>query len=103
MSKIIKRGSDVIVIPEKNIAASMSDEFRAELKALIQETACDLTLDLVGVKAIDSIGIGIIIAAHNSLKEIGKKLKVINVSEDIYLIFNSMQPSGLVFNMNTDV
>ncbi len=90
MSEIIKEEKNVLVIPKTDIVASMADEFKAELKALIQETSCDLTLDLTGVEIVDSVGIGVIIATHNSLKNKGKKLKVINISVNIYSLLNTM-------------
>ena len=51
----------------------------------------ELTLDLKQVKMIDSVGLGVIIAAHNSLRGIGGKLTVKNVSNDIYRLFKTMR------------
>ncbi len=44
---------------------------KIELKVLVHESFCDLIIDFTGVDMIDSIGIGIIVAAHNSLQENG--------------------------------
>lgn len=91
MSEIIKEANRVIVKPGKDVVASMANEFRAELNSLIQESACDLTIDLDGVEMVDSVGIGVIIATHNSLNNKGNKLKVINITEDIYGLFSTMR------------
>lgn len=91
MSEIIKEENHVIVKPGKDVVASMANEFRAELNSLIQESSCDLTIDLTGVEMVDSVGIGVIIATHNSLNNKGNKLKVVNITEDIYGLFSTMR------------
>ncbi len=91
MSKIIREANRVVLIPGKDIVASMKDEFAAELEVLAQESSCDLTIDLTGVDTIDSVGIGIIIVTNNSLKDNGNKLKIININDDIYDLFRTMR------------
>ena len=39
----------------------------------------------------DSIGIGVIIATHNSMKKNGGKLVIANASENIVKLFRSMR------------
>lgn len=40
---------------------------------------------------VDSVGIGVIIAAYNSLSQSNRQLKVINVAQDIYGLFSTMR------------
>jgi anti-anti-sigma regulatory factor len=40
---------------------------------------------------VDSVGIGVIIATHNSLDQKGGKLRVINIADDIYGLFSTMR------------
>ena len=91
MSEIIKEENHVIVKPGQDVVASMANEFRAELNSLIQESSCDLTIDLTGVEMVDSVGIRVIIATHNSLNNKGHKLKVVNIADDIYGLFSTMR------------
>lgn len=91
MSIIKKDGNQVIVKPGKDVVASMANEFRAELNSQIQESPSELVIDLSGVEMVDSVGIGVIIATHNSLDQKGGKLKVINIAEDIYGLFSTMR------------
>lgn len=91
MSTIRKDGSQVIVKPGRDVVASMANEFRAELNSQIQESPAELVIDLAGVEMVDSVGIGVIIATHNSLDQKGGKLKVINIAEDIYGLFSTMR------------
>ncbi len=91
MSSIDKNGDKITVKPGKDVVASMANEFRAELNSQIQESPTELVIDLAGVEMVDSVGIGIIIATHNSLDQKGGKLKVINIAEDIYGLFSTMR------------
>ena len=91
MSLIDKNGSQITVKPGKDVVASMANEFRAELNSQIQEAPTELVIDLAGVEMVDSVGIGIIIATHNSLDQKGGKLKVVNIADDIYGLFSTMR------------
>lgn len=91
MSTINKNGNQVTITPGRDVVASMANEFRAELNTQIQESPSELVIDLSGVEMVDSVGIGVIIATHNSLDQKGGKLKVINIADDIYGLFSTMR------------
>lgn len=91
MPKGNKKGSHKITRPGKDIVASRAEEFRKRLLKLLDSGVEVLTIDLRNVKMIDSMGLGVVIAAHNSLKKAGGKLLVTNVSEDIYRLFKTMR------------
>jgi anti-anti-sigma factor len=50
-----------------------------------------LILDLTGVQMIDSLGIGLLISAHNTLSKEGKQLALINANTNILGLFRSMR------------
>lgn len=81
----------IIITPGRDVVASMAPAFKAELHAIVKEKPAKLVIDLTGVEMIDSIGIGVIIAAYNSLKNIGGALEVANASSDIYKAFVAMR------------
>ncbi len=91
MSEIIKLGDEITVRPGRDIVASIAGEFKAELLSIVEETVAVLTIDLENVEMVDSIGIGVIIAAHNSLQKNGKQLRVINTSREIFDLFSAMR------------
>jgi anti-anti-sigma factor len=91
MSEIIREENKITIRPNDNIVASISHEFREELLSLIEEGEKGLIVDMKDVLIIDSVGIGILVAAHNSLSKYGEKLTVINLSEDIYQLFKTMR------------
>jgi anti-sigma B factor antagonist len=91
MNEISKNQKQVVVKPGKNVVASMANEFRSQLHWLVQESPHELVIDLDGVEMVDSVGISIIIATHNSLDEVGGCLRLTNVASDIYTLFTIMR------------
>ena len=79
------------VTPGKDIDTSMAEEFSAELLAFVEDGVKELTVDLDGVEVLDSVGLGVLIAAHNSLQKDDGVFTVINASEDIYKLFKVMR------------
>ncbi len=91
MSEVVKNDRRITVKPGKDIVASMANELRSELYSLVQEAPSELVIDLAGVTMIDSVGIGVMIATHNSLNKIGGKLMIVNADNDICNLFNTMR------------
>ena len=91
MTEINKNRDRFVVKPGKDVVASMANEFRSQLHGLVQESPNELVIDLDGVEMVDSVGIGVIIATHNSLNKVGGALRVTNVASDIYTLFSTMR------------
>ncbi len=91
MSEIIKDGDKATIKPGVDVVASMAENFKNELLSAINDSEEDFTIDLQGVEMVDSVGIGVIIAAHNTLNQSDRSLKVINVIKDVYGLFTTMR------------
>lgn len=91
MSEIVNDGDQTIIKPGTDVVASMAEDFKTELLTAISESSSELVIDLTGVDMVDSVGIGVIIAAHNTLNQSDRKLKVINVTKDVYGLFATMR------------
>jgi anti-anti-sigma factor len=91
MSHIMKQQDSVTIMPDTDIVASMANAFRTELKSLIDEGARELTIDLAGVQMVDSVGLGVFIATHNTLNQHEGRLIVSNVSDDIVTLLKTMR------------
>jgi anti-anti-sigma factor len=89
--EIIRDGGAITVAPAVNIVASNVSEMRTTMKGLIAEGCSAIIMDLKGVGFVDSTGIGLLIAAHNSLSKSGGNLSVINASKDIFDLFKAMR------------
>ncbi len=91
MSEIVKEGNQTFLKPGMDVVASMAEDFKKELIAAINDSEGEFVIDLKGVEMVDSVGIGVIIAASNSLARAGRTLKVINVAKDVYGLFTTMR------------
>jgi anti-sigma B factor antagonist len=89
--KILQEEGKTIVKPTFDIVATSLPELRDVLKLAIDEGVENICVDLSQVAMIDSMGLGLIIATHNSLNKHGGKLSVINVSKDVYDLFRNMR------------
>jgi anti-sigma B factor antagonist len=91
MSKVTKDEGRVVVKPEKDVVASMVNDFRSELQSLVKEQPAEMIIDMDGVNMVDSVGIGVIIATFNSLNKTGGTFTLTNVSKDIFSLFSTMR------------
>lgn len=91
MFSVQKEGQQAVLRPAVNIVASEIDVLRTEFKQLLAEGVMELIIDLSDVQMIDSMGLGVLISAHNSLKKAGGTLSVINASKELYNLFRSMR------------
>jgi anti-anti-sigma factor len=91
MSTITREGTSVTIVPGQDIVSSMVPELKNELNGLVDESPQELRLDLSGAQMMDSIGIGVVIATHNSMKKRGGRFVVCNASDNILKLFKSMR------------
>ena len=73
------------------IVAATIPELRSKMRGVVDEGVRELTIDLAGVRMVDSSGLGLLIAAHNSLSKVGGQLAVIHASNDLLELFRSMR------------
>ena len=91
MSEVVKNGNKVVVNPGKDIVASMVEDLKNQLKQELDDKVTEIIFDLSETAMIDSMGIGVLIAAHNSLKKNGGRLELTNASADVMKLLQSMQ------------
>jgi anti-anti-sigma factor len=89
--EITKHEGRATIRPIKNIVSSSVPDMRTEIKALIDDGINDIVIDLGAVEIVDSMGIGLLICAHNSLIKTGGKIAVINASKDLIGLFKAMR------------
>lgn len=91
MTKTRKKPAKKIIKPGKNITASNASNLKKKLHKTTAQGTVNLTLDFAGVKEIDPVGLSVIIAAHNTLKNAGGKLTLKNVSDEFSNLFGAIQ------------
>jgi anti-anti-sigma factor len=88
---ISQEASAAVVHPEGDLVAANLPVLRTKLREMAATGIRQLTLDLAATQMVDSSGIGLLIAAHNSLKKTGGGLTVIHASKDILDLFRTMR------------
>ena len=91
MSEIVNDGNQTIIKPGTDVVASMAETFKRELLSMINASQGLVVIDFSDVEMVDSVGICVIIAAHNTLNQAARELKVINVTKDIFGFFTTMR------------
>jgi anti-sigma B factor antagonist len=77
--------------PKTDLVAANVPRAKEELRELVASSGGEFTVDLSGVSMIDSKGLGILIAAVNSLEAAGRKLRVTGSNPDLVELFKLMR------------
>ena len=91
MAEIEKNGDKIVVHLDKNLVASELPEIKEMLQKILADEPQFLTIELGQVTMLDSMGIGVLIATHNSLQKRGVQLELTSVSSDIKKILTTMR------------
>jgi anti-anti-sigma factor len=79
-----------IIKPGKEITAAKVNNLRDKLLKFPEQNIKKLILDFAKVETVDSVGLGLILATRNTIKDADGDLELINVPEDIFGLFNAM-------------
>lgn len=77
-----------------DLTAELVPALQAELRSRLEKGAKHVCFDLQAAVMLDSSGIGLLIAAANSLARAGGDLEVVHPSPDIYRMLQSMRLVG---------
>ncbi|MFP4168633.1 MAG: STAS domain-containing protein [Desulfonatronovibrionaceae bacterium] len=80
----------VFKMPE-NIVSTTAEDLRSRLKEALDQEPPGLVLDMQETRYVDSMGIGVLIAAYNSCRNKQVEFKVINVDKEILELFTTMR------------
>ena len=94
-----KKTTKKTVKPGKDIVESMVEDFKNKLVKTINRDIKELVIDFKNIKTIDSTGLGLLIAARNSLDKTGGQLSLKNTPENIYSLLQIMGLDGY-FNIS---
>ncbi len=87
----IENGTEAVIQPDVDLVSTALPALRSEIREMVNSGVQHLTVDLAKVRMVDSSGLGLLIAAHNSLKKTGGSLAVVQASEDILRLFKTMR------------
>ncbi|MFO1497119.1 MAG: STAS domain-containing protein [Verrucomicrobiota bacterium] len=76
---------------EGDLTASVAPKLQACLKRAVEDGVLEIQFDLSRTTMLDSSGIGLLIATHNTVRRREGKIVVGNVSPGIYQLLHSMR------------
>jgi anti-anti-sigma factor len=88
---IERKAEQCLVVLGANFTAALIPDLQAALRNSLEQGANEVVFDLVNTVMLDSSGIGLLIAACNSLGQKKGKISVLNVSPDILRLLQSMR------------
>ncbi len=90
MQFTIDSRDNIVIFSLKNttVESKVASEFKAKLLILAQPDIDALIIDLTGVQAIDSSGLGALLLAHRQLKEHSIPVLLIGVQEFVMSLMN---------------
>ena len=80
-----------IIEPDSDIVGISAYKFEKKIFAMINAGITNIRRDLSSVRAIDSLGIEVLIAARNSIKLQGGSFKIVNISAHLTQLFIKME------------
>lgn len=81
----------VTVALDGDLVASSVERIKAEFKLLLGSNPSKVVVDMAKVTMIDSMGIGLLLAAYNSLKKTNGQVELIHVAGEINQLLSGMR------------
>lgn len=89
--EIRRDGDAVVVAPHGDVLSSSVPQMRIAMRDLVHSGVREMVFDLEGTSMIDSTGLGLLLAAFNSITSVGGKFSVVHVSDEILDLFRTMR------------
>ena len=98
--QLVQESTSVWAIVKDDLTATTIPALQDTLKEALAKDARDITFDFQQLRSIDSSGIGLLLAAKNSVVTRQGNLRLINVPADI---FNLLKQMRLVDSLNAEL
>ncbi len=89
--EVFREGCKARVVPSGNVVASVAQPFKPKLKDLVHDGVNMIEFDLSRSTIVDSVGIGLFVAAHNSVQKAGGTISIVNASADLLHLFKVLR------------
>jgi anti-sigma B factor antagonist len=84
-------GKVAVVTPHGDVLASSMPELRPAMRNLVQSGIGEMVVDLTSTVMIDSTGLGLLLAAFNSMTKAGGKFSIVHASAEIVELLETMR------------
>ncbi len=79
------------ITPDSDIVGNATHDLKKEFSKLINSGKTQIKLDLKKVSMIDSLGIGVLVATRNSIRQSDGEFSIVNLSDDLTKLFANMR------------
>jgi anti-anti-sigma factor len=84
-------GNALTVVPYGKLDADVAAELRPRIRQGLAEGARSVVFDLSNVEAVDSSGIGLLVATYNSVQKAGGETSVVGASAEVRKVLAAMR------------
>ncbi|MBK5931392.1 STAS domain-containing protein [Halochromatium salexigens] len=98
-TQLLQESNSIRAILREDLTASTVPSLQSQLKDALKQDVRDITFDFQQARSIDSTGIGLLLAAKNSLAAQQGHLRLINVPNGMFSLFKSMR---LIDSLNVE-
>ncbi|WP_410759743.1 STAS domain-containing protein [Halochromatium sp.] len=98
--QLVQESTSIWAIVKDDLTATTVPALQDALKTALNKDAHDIVFDFQQLRSIDSSGIGLLLAAKNSMVTRQGSLRLINVPADIFSLFETMR---LVDSLNAEL
>lgn len=81
----------IVITPDSDIVGNATYDLKKEFSKLINEGHLTIKLDLKNVTMIDSLGIGVLVATRNTVRQSDGEFGIVNLSSDLTQLFSNMR------------
>jgi len=81
----------VVVKTATDVVAATVGPLRLSLREALSTGSSHLVVDLGETQMVDSMGIGLLISAFNSISKTGGQMEIVNASADLLALFKTMR------------
>jgi len=81
----------IVITPKTDIVGNATHDLKKEFSKLIKNGQLYIKLDLAKVTMIDSLGIGVLVATRNSVRQSDGEFSIVNLSPDLTQLFSNMR------------
>jgi anti-sigma B factor antagonist len=89
--QLVQESNSIWTIVKDELTATAVPDLQGKLKQALAKDARDIVFDLQHVRTIDSAGIGLLLAAKNSVIARQGSLRLVNVPCTVFTLLNSMR------------
>jgi anti-sigma B factor antagonist len=84
-------GDDTVLEIEGTLDAVTAPDLRSEVDALVNENRKEVTLELSGLRLIDSSGVGVIVSLFKRVRANGGQVKIVGLRDQPRAIFRLLR------------